>query len=69
MNDNNEAITIRYDLDEYIEDIVNGLSDEEYQEAIDFIGHEYFNRIIKPKHIKRYLRRHIRKMILSSLEE
>ena len=68
MFNSNEAITIRYDLDKYIEDIVNELLDEECQEVIDSIGNGYLNRIVKPKHVKRYLHYHIRKMMLSKLE-
>lgn len=78
MFNSDEAITIRYDLDKYIEDIVNELSDEECQEVIDSIPDgclsgilipRKLNGIVKPKHIKRYLRYHIRKMMLSNLEE
>ena len=78
MFNSNEAITIRYDLDEYIEDIINGLSDEEYQEIIDSIPNgclsgilipRKLNRIVKPKHIKRYLRYYIRKIMLNQQKE
>ena len=77
MFNSDEAITIRYDLDQYIEDIVNELSDEEYQEIIDSIPDgclsgilipRKLNRIVAPKHVKRYLHYHIRQMMLSKLE-
>ena len=68
MIDNNREIIIRYDLDEYIEDIVSGLSDEELQEIIDSTNNGYLSGIVKPEHIKNYLINAMRKMMLKSAE-
>lgn len=63
MIDNNKEIIIRYDLDEYIENIISRLSDEECQEMIDSINNGYLTGIVKPKHIKNYLCNSMREMI------
>lgn len=68
MFNSDEAITIRYDLDEYIEDIINGLSDEEYQEIIKSIPNGCLSGILIPKQLKKYMHHHIRKMMLNKLE-
>lgn len=69
MIDNNNEIIIRYDLDEYIENTINGLSDEECQEAIDSVGNGYFNGIITPEHVRKYLCNYMRKVMLKSIKE
>lgn len=68
MIDNNKEIIVRYDLDEYIENIINGMSDKEYQEIIDSVNNGYLNGIVTPEHIKKYLRNAMRKMMLESTE-
>lgn len=68
MIDNNNEIIIRYDLDEYIENIISGLSDEECQEVIDSVNNGYLTGIIKPEHIKNYLRHSMREIMLKSDE-
>lgn len=69
MIDNNNEIIVRYDLDEYIEDIISGLSDEECQEIVDSTNNGYLTGIVKPEHIKNYLRNAMREMMLESIEE
>ena len=68
MIDNNKGTIIRYDLDEYIENIVSGLSDEECQKIIDSTNNGYLSGIVKPEHIKNYLRNAMRSMMLKSVE-
>lgn len=68
MFDTNKEIIIRYDLDEYIENIVSGLSDEECQEIIDSVNNGYLSGIVKPEHIKNYLRNAMREMMLKSID-
>ena len=67
MIDNDKEIIIRYNLDEYIENIVSELSDEEYQEIIDSTNNGYLSGIVKPEHIKNYLRNAMREMMLKSV--
>lgn len=67
MIDNNKEIIIRYDLDEYIESMVSVLSDEECQEIIDSTNNGYLSGIVKPEHIKNYLRNAMREMMLKSV--
>ena len=69
MIDNDKEIIIHYDLDEYIENIINGLSDEECQEIIDSVNNGYLSGIITPKHIKKYLRNSMRETMLKSIKE
>lgn len=69
MIDNNKETVIRFDLDEYIENIINGLSDEECQEVIDSVGNGYFNGIITPKYVRKYLRNYMRKVMLGDIKE
>ena len=59
-----KEIVLRYDLDEYIEKIVSELSDEEYQEIIDSVNNGYLSGVVKPEHIKKYLRNAIRETII-----
>lgn len=68
MIDNNKEIIIRYDLDEYIENIINGLSDEECQKLIDSVNNGYLTGIVKPEHIKNYLRNSMREIMMKSAE-
>lgn len=68
MIDNDKEIIIRYDLDEYIENIVSSLSDEEYQEIIDSTNNGYLTGIVKPEHLKNYLRNSMHEMMLKSIE-
>lgn len=68
MFDTNKEIVIRYDLDEYIENIVSGLSDEEYQEIISSTNNGYLSGVVKPEHIKNYLRNAMREMMLKSID-
>lgn len=68
MIDNNNEIIIRYDLYEYTENIINGLSDDECQEIIDSIDNGYFTGIIKPKHIKKFLCNIVHEMMLKDAE-
>jgi hypothetical protein len=68
MFDTNKEIVIRYDLDEYIENIVSGLSDEEYQEIINSTNNGYLSGVVKPEHIKNYLRNAMCKMMLKSID-
>ena len=69
MIDSNNKIIIRSDLDEYIENIVNGLSDEECQEVIDSVGNGYLSGIITPKYVRKYLRNYMRKVMLGGIKE
>lgn len=59
---------IRFDLDEYIENIINGLSDEECQEIIDSVSNGYLTGIVTPRHIKNYLRNSMREMMTKNAE-
>ena len=67
MIDNNKEIIIRYDLDEYIENMVSVLSDEECQEIIDSTNNGYLSGIVRPEHIKNYLRNAMREIMLKSV--
>ena len=66
MNDNDKEIIIHYDLDEYIENIINGLSDEECQDIINSVNNGYFSGIVTPKHLKKILRNSMHEMILNN---
>lgn len=66
MIDNNKEVIIRYDLDEYIENIINGLSDEECQEVINSENNGYLAGVVKPEHIKKILRNSMREMMLGN---
>lgn len=68
MFDTSKEIVIRYDLDEYIENIVSGLSDEECQEIIDSIKNGYLSGIVKPEHIKNYISNAMREMMLKGID-
>ena len=68
MIDNNKEIIIRFNLDEYIENIINGLSDEECQEIIDSVSNGYLTGIVTPRHIKNYLRNSMREMMTKNAE-
>jgi hypothetical protein len=68
MFDTSKEIVIRYDLDEYIENIVSGLSDEECQEIIDSINNGYLSGIVKPEHIKNYISNAMREMMLKGID-
>lgn len=68
MTDNDKEIIIRCDLDEYIEDIISGLSDEEYQEIIDSTSNGYLTGIITPEHIKKHLRNSLLEVMLKNLK-
>ena len=69
MVDNNEEVVVRYDLDEYIENIINGLSDEELQEIIDSTHNGCLSGIVTPKLIKKHLRNSIREIMLNKQKE
>ena len=68
MIDNDKETIVRWDLDEYIENIISELSDEECQEIIDSTNNGYLSGIVKPEHIKNYLRNSMREMMLKSVE-
>ena len=69
MVDNNGKIVVRYDLDEYIDSIINELSDEELQEIIDSTNNGYLSGIVTPKLIKKHLRNSIREIMLNKQKE
>jgi hypothetical protein len=69
MIDNNKETVIRFDLDEYIENIINGLSDEECQEIIDSVNNGYLSGIVAPRHIKNYLRNCMREMMTKDVKK
>ena len=69
MIDNNNKIIIRSDLDEYIANMVNRLSDEECQEVIDSVDNGYLSGIITPKHVRKYLRNYMRKVMLGNIKQ
>lgn len=68
MPENNKEIIVRYDLDEYIDSIINKLSDEEVQEIIDSTHNGYLSGIVTPKLLKMHLRNSIREMMLNSIQ-
>ena len=61
---NNKETIIRYDLDEYIENVISCLSDEEYQEIIDSVNNGCLSGIVTPQLLKKHLRNSIRKIML-----
>ena len=65
MFDTNEEIVVRYGLDEYIDSIINNISDEELQEIIDSTHRGYLSGIVTPKQIKNNLRNSMRKIMLN----
>ena len=69
MIDNNSETIIRYNLDEYIENIISRLSDEELQEIIDSTGNGCLSGIVTPKMVKRHLRNSMYKIMSNSIKE
>lgn len=69
MVDNNGKIVVRYDLDEYIDSIINELSDEELQEIIDSTHNGCLSGIVTPKQIKKSLRNSMREIMLNKQKE
>lgn len=69
MVDNDKEIIVHYDLDEYIENIISCLSDEELQEIIDSIHNGYLSGIVTPQQIKKSLRIAMRDMMLNRQKE
>ena len=69
LDNNDKKIIVHYDLDEYVENIINGLSDEECQEVIDSVGNGYLSGIVTLQQIKKSFRIAMRDMMLNRQKE